>query len=453
MSGADTLGRIRCYHPLMLRLPVAILAMLALLAPAAQAQTGLERALARHMASAGPSSGAYVMDSESDEALFSWRSTGKRILASNTKLFTSAAALGRHGAESSLATTLLGRGTLREDGVWEGNLYLRGGGDPTFGTRSFNRGYGSDASVETLAEQLAEAGFVRVTGHVYGDESLFDTVRGGPDSGYGVSSWVGPISALNFNHGYGPGGFLNSPPTYAAESLDRALEGEGINVRGKPGLRVAPDDAVVLAEVRSPSIGRMIRSQNKPSDNFFAEMLMKGLAVSGRRGAPTRRASDPLPQPPAPAAPPAALRVADPLPGPATLGAGTRVAMRFARSFGSAPRLVDGSGLARGNRASPRSVARLLDGMRDREDYAAFRDSLPIAGVDGTLDNRMRSGAARNRCRAKTGTISGVSALSGYCATRGGRTVVFSFLMNGVNVHGARALQDRMANAIARWRG
>ena len=435
------------------RLLIAVLALLAVFAPSAQAQSGLERALARHMSSAGPSSGAYVMDSETDEVLFSSRPTAKRILASNTKLFTSAAALGRHGAESSLATTLLGRGTLREDGVWSGNLYLRGGGDPTFGTRSFNRGYGSNASVETLAEQLAGAGFERITGHVYGDESLFDNRRGGPDSGYGVSPWVGPISALDINHGYGPGGFLNSPVSYAAERLDKALEAEGINVRGKPGVKVAPDDAVVLAEARSPSIGRMIRSQNKPSDNFVAERLMKGLAVTGRRGAPTRRASDPLPQPPTPSETPAELPTAPPAPGPATLPAATRVAMRFAHNFGAAPRLVDGSGLARGNQASPRSVARLLDGMRDRDDFRVFRDSLPIAGIDGTLDDRMRRGAARNRCRAKTGTISGVSALSGYCATRGGRTVVFSFLMNGVNVYGARALQDRMANAIARWGG
>ena len=435
------------------RLLIVVLATLALLAPPAQAQTSLERSLERFMASAGSSSGAYVMDSKTDEVLFSWRPTGKRILASNTKLFTSAAALGRYGAESTLATTVLGSGSLRDDGVWQGNLYLRGGGDPTFGARSFNRGYGSDASVETLAEQLAEAGFRRVTGHVYGDESLFDKRRGGPDSGYGVSSWVGPISALNFNHGYGPGGFLNSPPTYAAQRLDKALEAEGINVRGKPGVKVAPDDAALLTEVRSPSVGRMIRSQNKPSDNFFAEMLMKGLAVSGRRGAPVRRASDPLPDPPEPSDPPAELPAAPRLPGPATLPAGTRVAMRFARAFGSAPRLVDGSGLARGNKASPRSVARLLDRMHDRPDYRTFRDSLPIAGIDGTLDNRMRRGAARRRCRAKTGTISGVSALSGYCKTRGGRTVVFSFLMNGVNVYGARGLQDRMTNAVARWRG
>ena len=73
-----------------------------------------------------------------------------------------------------------------------------------------------------------------------------------------------------------------------------------------------------------------------------------------------------------------------------------------------------------------------------------------MAGQSGTLVDRMRRGAARGRCHAKTGTISGVSALSGYCESRGGDTYVFSFLMNGVNVYGARRLQDRMANALAR---
>jgi D-alanyl-D-alanine carboxypeptidase/D-alanyl-D-alanine-endopeptidase (penicillin-binding protein 4) len=91
--------------------------------------------------------------------------------------------------------------------------------------------------------------------------------------------------------------------------------------------------------------------------------------------------------------------------------------------------------------------------MRDRSGFTALYDSLPIAGRDGTLDNRMRHGRARGRCHAKTGTLTGVSALSGYCRTRGGRTVVFSILMNRVNVTGARRIQDRMAQALAGWRG
>jgi len=438
------------------RVLIAALAVLGLAAPSAQAATSLERSLSSSIAAAGPSSGAYVMDAETDEVLFSRRATSRRILASNTKLFTSAALLGRVGADGTYATTLVGTGTLLPDGTWDGNLFLRGGGDPTFGDRRFNRGYGSDASVEAIAEQLAGTGFTRVTGHVYGDESLFDSLRGGPDSGYRTSPWVGPLSALDFNHAYGTRGFLSNPAAYAAERLDSALEREGIKVRARPGVRVAPDDSVLLAEVRSAPVSGLLRHQNKVSDNFLAEMFMKGLAVTGRRGAPQRDRSDPIPVPPSPPASETeepALTPATPLPGPATLQAGTRVATRFARTFGAAPQLVDGSGLARSNRASPRSVVRLLDGMRDRSDFKYFRASLPIAGRDGTLDNRMQHGAARGRCRAKTGTISGVSALSGYCETRGGRTVVFSFLMNGVSIYGARALQDRMANAIAAYRG
>jgi D-alanyl-D-alanine carboxypeptidase/D-alanyl-D-alanine-endopeptidase (penicillin-binding protein 4) len=431
------------------RVAIVALAALALLAPAAEAKTGLQRSLSSAMAGAPGASSAYVMDAETDKTLFAWRATAHRSLASNTKLFTSAAALGRLGQEGRLATTVVGTGELRPNGSWEGNIYLRGGGDPTFGARRFNDAYGSDANVETIADILDRAGFKRITGHVYGDESLFDSRRGGPESGYRVSPWVGPIAALNFNHGYGSSGFLSDPAGYAAERLDTALEAEGIAVKGKPGRKAAPADAALLAEVRSPPVSRMIRIMNKPSDNWFAEMLVKGFAVSGRAGGPARDADDPVAPTPTPDDPD--LTGADPLPGPATTRAGARAAKRFAKTLGANPTLVDGSGMSRANRASPRSVARLLDGMRDRDDFQAFYDSLPIAGKDGTLDGRMRGGPARGRCRGKTGTLTGVSALSGYCTTRGGRAIAFSILMNGVgNVYSARAIQDRMANAIAR---
>jgi serine-type D-Ala-D-Ala carboxypeptidase/endopeptidase (penicillin-binding protein 4) len=87
--------------------------------------------------------------------------------------------------------------------------------------------------------------------------------------------------------------------------------------------------------------------------------------------------------------------------------------------------------------------------MQRRVEFTAFYNSLPVAGRDGTLDTRMRHGAAHNRCHAKTGSLSNVSALSGYCTARSGDVYVFSILMNRVNVSGARAIQDRMANAIA----
>jgi D-alanyl-D-alanine carboxypeptidase/D-alanyl-D-alanine-endopeptidase (penicillin-binding protein 4) len=114
---------------------------------------------------------------------------------------------------------------------------------------------------------------------------------------------------------------------------------------------------------------------------------------------------------------------------------------------------VDGSGLSHSNRAAPREVAQLLDQMRDEPGYSALYKSLPVAGRDGTLDGRMRHGAARGRCRAKTGTLTGVSALSGYCRTRGGRMLVFSVLMNSGSLYTAHDVQDRIANTLARWKG
>jgi D-alanyl-D-alanine carboxypeptidase/D-alanyl-D-alanine-endopeptidase (penicillin-binding protein 4) len=91
--------------------------------------------------------------------------------------------------------------------------------------------------------------------------------------------------------------------------------------------------------------------------------------------------------------------------------------------------------------------------MLAREDFDAFYGSLSRAGSDGTLVHRLRRGPAHGRCRGKTGTLSGVSALSGYCRARSGDLYVFSILMNGVSVSAAHRLQDGIAQAIAGVRG
>jgi D-alanyl-D-alanine carboxypeptidase/D-alanyl-D-alanine-endopeptidase (penicillin-binding protein 4) len=83
--------------------------------------------------------------------------------------------------------------------------------------------------------------------------------------------------------------------------------------------------------------------------------------------------------------------------------------------------------------------------------FDALFAALPVAGRNGTLYNRMRGTAAQDRCHAKTGTLSNVSALAGYCQAQGGELVAFAFLMNRVSVSGARDLQDRMTAAIARY--
>jgi serine-type D-Ala-D-Ala carboxypeptidase/endopeptidase (penicillin-binding protein 4) len=409
----------------MRRLALLVTALLAVLpaTAAAQDEPTMVKRLARQMRAAGPFSGAYVAEVSGDRprAVFRWRQRSPRILASNTKLFTTTAALSRLGVEGRLFTEVLGSGELDAEGVFQGSLYLRGGGDPTFGSRRFTRrSYGGGATVQDLAALLEDSGIVRVSGRVYGDESAFDSLRGGPDSGYGVSPWVGPLSALSYNRGLfteGGRGFQANPPAFAAARLDGALEAAGVPVRLRPRAGVTPTDARVLATVQSPPLERLIELTNKPSDNFFAEMLLKDLASLGG--------------------------------GVGTTAAGARIAASHARGLGARATLVDGSGLSRGNRASPLSVVRLLNAMYRSDDFDPFVGSLAIAGSDGTLFDRMRRGAAHRRCVGKTGTLSNVSALSGYCEAVSGDNYAYSILMNGVYPTSARRLQDRMLQAIA----
>jgi serine-type D-Ala-D-Ala carboxypeptidase/endopeptidase (penicillin-binding protein 4) len=413
---------------------IAAMALVQAAAPApaapARAAQNADKALAAKLAgpmrAAGRFSGAYVTNLDTRRPVFRSRHTVARILASNTKLFTTSAALARFGAAARLSTEVRGAGDLDLDGTYRGDLYLVGGGDPTFGSRRFTRrAYRGGAAVEDLAAKLQEAGIKRVTGRIFGDESRFDALRGGPDSGYHTSVYVGPLSALAYNRGLateGGRGFQLRPAAFAAARLDSALGRLKISVKGAPRAGRTPRDAHVLAFVESPPMARLIALTNKPSDNFFAETLVKDLAMQAR--------------------------------GRGTTAAGTRLAAGFASRVGSRARLVDGSGLSRANRASPFRIVRLLTALRGRPaEFPSFYKSLSIAGRDGTLRPRMRRGPARGRCRGKTGTISGVSAVSGYCLARSGDTYAFSILMNGVNTIAARKLQDSMLQAIAGVRG
>ena len=269
---------------------------------------------------------------------------------------------------------------------------------------------------------LLEDGIERVSGRVYGDESRHDSLRGGPDSGYGVSIWVGPLSALSYNRGLADEGgraYQLDPPAFAAARLDAALEAPRRARAASSRLGATPGDAEVLASVDSPPMEPRPLT-NKPSDNFFAELLAKDLAMQAR--------------------------------GRGTTAAGA--ARRRLRAAGS------GAGAA-GGRLGPRArqprlayrVVRLLGAMANATSSTAFYASLPVAGVDGTLYDRACAPAPPGALRAKTGTLSNVGALSGYCTSRSGDVYAFSFLMNSVYPTGARRLQDRMAQAIAarRW--
>ena len=167
-------------------------------------------------------------------------------------------------------------------------------------------------------------------------------------------------------------------------------------------------------------MSELVRRTNQPSDNFFAEVLLKGLgAMSGATGTTERGA--------------AVVR--------AQLGA-----------LGLSPSIADGSGLARANRTSAADVVRLLASMHAGSGAATFEASLAVAGRSGTLRRRLRSTAAAQACRGKTGTLNRVSTLAGLCVTRQGHVLAFALLMNDVTIWRAHLAQDRALRALVAYR-
>jgi serine-type D-Ala-D-Ala carboxypeptidase/endopeptidase (penicillin-binding protein 4) len=387
------------------------LLVLGVLAPSAAAAglAATQRALAREMAASGAASGAYVADLDTGAPIYAYNPDIPRIPASVNKLFTTSTALTRFGPDHRLQTEVLADIAPDETGVVAGNLYLRGGGDPTFGAAQVNR----------LASRLAADGMVSVRGRVIGDESAWDGARGGPSSGYQTDYWVGPLSALTYNKGMDGRHFQKVPPRAAAAAFTRALRRAGITVKRAARAGVAPPEATSLLTITSPTIAQIVARTNSPSDNFYAESLLKALGREfGLRG---------------------------------STASGATVVRATVAKMGAKPHLVDGSGLSRRDKTTPHDVVDLISSM-DRSDVAApFEASLPVAGRTGTLYERMRKTAARDRCHAKTGTLSDVSALAGYCDSRRGRRVAFAFLMNRANITSAHTHQDRMTSALARY--
>ncbi|MBN8867626.1 MAG: D-alanyl-D-alanine carboxypeptidase/D-alanyl-D-alanine-endopeptidase [Solirubrobacterales bacterium] len=349
----------------------------------------------------------------------------RRSLASNNKLFTVATALDRLGTDHKFRTRVFADGKVR-NGTLTGSLYLKGGGDPSFGTGDFVDAYlaGVGSEVEKLAAQVKRAGIRRVTGRVYADDTVFDQLRGVADSGYATSPWIGPLSGLSFNAGYTSASlssFSSDPAKLAARTLVRELRSRGVKVQTRIAKRQTPRAAMksLVARQISPDMTWMARITNLKSVNFWAETLLKDLGAQVRSAGTTTE--------------------------------GVKVVRRTMARYGVEVWPIDGSGLTYGNRSTAGDVVKLLIKARRQPWGDALLASLPTAGVDGTLDNRMRGSAAQRRCHAKTGTLTGVSALSGYCFNKSGRRYAFSILMNDVtNLDAAHRAQDRIAAIIAR---
>jgi D-alanyl-D-alanine carboxypeptidase/D-alanyl-D-alanine-endopeptidase (penicillin-binding protein 4) len=380
-------------------------------APAARADQlsdRLAKALAEpHLAAA--QTGAVAVDLRSGRKVFALNESRGLLPASTEKLGVAFASLQTLGAEFRIETDVLGEGRI-DGSTWDGNLVLKGFGDPTL----------SRADLRELARGVREFGIRRVTGGVVGDETYFDTRRI-------VAGWKGsylieespPLSALIVDRGRYGGRVTTSPALGAALLFRAELRAAGIAVAG--AARTARTNAAdfPLAFVHSAKLSALVRYMGVESDNFIAEMLLKQLgAQDGGHG---------------------------------TSASGAAVVMAALRTAGiplGGVRVVDGSGLSHLNRLTAASLVTLLQAAWiDPEFRSAFFPVLPVAGVSGTMRNRLRTPPARGRVVAKTGTTNGASTLAGYVTGR----YAFAVLHNGqpVSTWWARRAQDRFVTVLA----
>ncbi len=398
-------------RPVSVLLFACVLALVAATAvPAAEAPLAprLAQALAVPEVASSATAGLAV-DLRTGEVVFGRNAATSLAPASTEKLAVTYALLAALGPDFRIDTEVLGHGTL--DGTtWRGNLVLKGYGDPTL----------SSAGLARLAARIRAAGIARVTGAIVGDESFFDSVRTAPGwkaSFYGDES--PPLSALSVDRGMYRGVMATSPALAAARLLGQALRAAGVSVAGAPRTGVASAADLPLATFASPPLARIVTMMDRESDNFTAELLLKELgALYADRGST-----------------------------PAGAGA-VRELLANAGVPLAGVRIVDGSGLSLVDRLTAQALVAILEASwLDPDIRPTLVAALPVAGVSGTLETRMRTAPARGNVIAKTGTTDEASALAGYVRGR----YVFAVLQNGhpVSTTWARTAQDRFATLLA----
>ena len=394
----------------MLRGVLALVTWLAF-APAATAAPPLATRLAQALAVPGISttqSSAMAIDLATGQTLFRRNADRSLAPASNEKLTVTYAALVELGTSYRFRTALLGVGS-QEENVWHGDVFLKGYGDPTL----------TSPELEGFAEQLTELGITRIDGRVLADESWFDAQRTAP--GWKAAFFINespPLSALVVDRGRYDGHTARQPALAAAGQLRRILLRHGITA-GAVAAGRAPAGAYGLAQIESEPLPDVLKEMDRDSDNFMAELILKEVGAEAGEGG--------------------------------TTGEGVRIVLRDLADAGvplAGVRMFDGSGLSLDDRLTARALATLLVvAWNDVDLRHPFWAALPVAGVNGTLEDRMQRAPARGAVRAKTGTTNRASALSGYVRDR----YVFAVMQNGwpVSTWSARKAQDRFATTLA----
>ncbi len=474
----------------------AVVALSALAAPAplAAATAGsealhgsLERAV-RAARPAAPVVGVHVVDLGSGEEVFSHAADELRIVASNTKLVTTAAALDRLGPGYFFETELAARGWLLESWL-EGDIGVVGGGDPNLSGRSFD---GDPLAIfRGWAAELKRLGILRISGDIYLANGRFEPRRVHPDWPRDqLGRWYeAPVDALSFSDNcqlvrvlparsaghparvelapgppqleirnratttssarrhrvsiHRPAGSrtvevsgrvyrgadpveawvtVPDPVAYFGSALRQALADEGIEVAGElRQVTALPEGGWRRLAVHRTDLLTAVEVTNKRSQNFFAESLLKNLGFE--------------------------------LCGNGSWGAGLAVLREFLQEIGIPPEsysLADGSGMSRNNLFTPRQLTHLLTHMFRHPLGREFVLSLPASGgPEGRWKTRLAEPGYRDNVMAKTGSLSGVSTLTGYAKAGSGRVYAFSILCNAVpSVWDARRAQDGIVRAL-----
>lgn len=434
--------------------------------------------------------GVEVRDLRTGRVLYA-RNAGKNLKpASTLKIVTTAAALDAFGPQARLRTTVETAGRVEADRV-VGDVYLVGGGDPNLSGR-FHDGRAT-APFEDLADQVRAKGIRRIEGRLVGAEGLFAGERRGEDWAWGDLVWCygAEVSALVFNDGcvqleVAPGEregdavlvratppstyyrveatattsargtpaelrlerdlggnvirisgthplgqapwhgevALEDPARYATTVFRDVLAAKGVELAGAIATTAAalPAERHLLASIQSEPMSELVKVVNKESQNLHTEMLLRLLGA--------RRS------------------------GAGTVESGHEAVDDFLHRVGVRTEdwsLRDASGLSRSDLVSPHEMVSLLVAMDAHLHASAFRESLPIAGIDGTLESRMRGTAAERRVQAKTGTIRNVNALAGYVTTRTGERLAFYAVLNHHTASGSEAVGaiDALAALLA----
>ena len=431
--------------------------------------------------------GAMVVSLTRGDTLYAENAGEEMQPASTMKLFTSAIALERFGPNYQFSTDVLRDGPVGPDGTLNGNIYIRGDGDPALSGK-FLPG-GPSAPMNRLADLVAQQGIKHVTGSVLGDASGFDDqkIPEGWRTRYLQSSYAARVSALSLNDNLiavsvspsAPGqpatvvlepstsaiplvanvrtvagggarlGFrkfgdgtiqangsigtragirkyvyvVEDPASFATGAFRNALIARGIRVDGGIQLGKAPPNAAKMASLRSPPLASMVAAMNRESINHYAELLFRDAARGPKRDIV------------------GSVQTASSL-----------LDEFFATKVGAdTTRLVfaDGSGLSTLDRVTPRAQVQLL-GYAHRASWGPWlHSSLPVAGDSELLKRRMRNTPAEGNLHAKTGTTNDVIALAGYVTAVNGEVLAFSFLYNGRDRWIAKSMIDVMSESLA----